>query len=62
MIIVERKKDPYIAVSCEAMPGPGMPGMLTVRYWMEHRAPNAGARESTQGAKGFCKTIGGITI
>jgi hypothetical protein len=23
MIIVEHKKDPYIAVSCEAMPGPG---------------------------------------
>ena len=26
--------------------------MLTVIYWMEHRAPNEGARKSTQGAKG----------
>ena len=24
--------------------------MLTVSYWMEHRAPNGGARESSQGA------------
>ena len=28
--------------------------MLTVSYWMEHRVPNGGARESTQGAKGVC--------
>jgi hypothetical protein len=26
---------------------------------MEHRAPNEGARESTQGAKGVGNTIGG---
>jgi hypothetical protein len=26
------------------------------------RAPNGGARESTQGAKGNCNTIGGTTI
>jgi hypothetical protein len=26
--------------------------MLTVIYWMEHRAPNGGARESTQEAEG----------
>jgi hypothetical protein len=32
---------------------------LTVSYWMEHRAPNGGARESTQGAKGVCNPIGG---
>jgi hypothetical protein len=25
--------------------------MLTVSYWMEHRAPNGGARESTQELK-----------
>jgi hypothetical protein len=31
--------------------------MLTVIYWMEHRAPNKGARESTQGAKGVCNPI-----
>ena len=26
--------------------------MPTVSYWMDHRAPNGGARVSTQGAKG----------
>jgi hypothetical protein len=36
--------------------------MLTVSYWMEHRAPNGGARESTQGAKGVCNPIGRTTI
>ena len=36
--------------------------MLTVSYWMEHRAPNGGARESTQGAEGVCNPIGGTTI
>ena len=36
--------------------------MLTVRYWMDHRTPNGGARESTQGAKGICNPIGGTTI
>jgi hypothetical protein len=29
---------------------------------MEHRAPNGGTRESTQGAKGVCNPIGGTTI
>jgi hypothetical protein len=29
---------------------------------MEHRAPNGGAKESTQGAKGICNPIGGTTI
>jgi hypothetical protein len=36
--------------------------MLTVSYWMEHRAPNGGAREITQGAEGVCNPIGGTTI
>jgi hypothetical protein len=36
--------------------------MLTVSYWMNHRAPNGGARESTQGAEGICNPIGGTTI
>jgi hypothetical protein len=36
--------------------------MLTVIYWMEHRAPNGGARENTQGAKGICNPIGGTTL
>jgi hypothetical protein len=29
---------------------------------MDHRAPNGGARESTQGAKGICNPIGGSTL
>ena len=29
---------------------------------MEHRVPNEGARESTQGAEGVCRPIGGTTI
>jgi hypothetical protein len=31
--------------------------MLTVSYWMGHRAPNGGARESIQGAKEICNNI-----
>jgi hypothetical protein len=36
--------------------------MITVNYWMDHRALNGGARESIQGAKGICNPIGGTTI
>jgi hypothetical protein len=36
--------------------------MLTVSYWMDLRAPNGGARENNQGAKGICNLIGGTTI
>jgi hypothetical protein len=36
--------------------------MLTVSYWMDHRAPNGGARKITQGAEGICNPIGGTTI
>ena len=36
--------------------------MLTVIYRMEHRAPNGGARESTQGSEGVCNSIDGTTI
>jgi hypothetical protein len=36
--------------------------MLKVSYWMDHRPPNEGARESTQGAKGVSNPIGGTTI
>jgi hypothetical protein len=36
--------------------------MLTVIYWLEHRAPNEGDRESSQGAKGVCSPIRGTTI
>ena len=31
--------------------------MLTVSYWMDHRAPNGGARENTQGAEGICNPV-----
>jgi hypothetical protein len=36
--------------------------MLTVIYQMEYRAPNEGARESAQGAKGFFNPTEGTTI
>ena len=36
--------------------------VLTVIYWLEHRAPNGGARESPQRAEGVCNPIGGTSI
>jgi hypothetical protein len=36
--------------------------MLTVSYQIEDRAPNGGARESTQGVKGIYNSLGGTTI
>jgi hypothetical protein len=30
--------------------------------WTEHRVPNGGARERTQGTEGVCSPIAGITI
>jgi hypothetical protein len=36
--------------------------MLTVSYWMEHRAPNGGTRESIQGAKEICNPVGATTL
>jgi hypothetical protein len=36
--------------------------MLTVSYWMDHRPPNGGARERTQGAKGICNPIGATAL
>jgi hypothetical protein len=36
--------------------------MLTVSYWMDHRAPNGGARESIQGAKEICNPVGETTL
>jgi hypothetical protein len=29
---------------------------------VDHRAPNGGSRESTQGTKGICNPIGGTTL
>ena len=39
-----------------------IPGYGSLSYWIHHRSPNGGARESTQGAKGVCNPIGGTTI
>jgi hypothetical protein len=36
--------------------------MLTDIYWMKHRAPKEGARESTKGVKRVCNPIGGTII
>jgi ribulose kinase len=36
--------------------------MLTVIFWMEHRAHNGGAREITQGDEGVWNPIGGTAI
>jgi hypothetical protein len=36
--------------------------MLIAIHWAEHRVPNEGARERTQGAEGVCSPIGGTTI
>ena len=33
--------------------------MHTIIHWTEHKVPNEGARESTQGAEGVCSPIGG---
>jgi hypothetical protein len=36
--------------------------MLTVTYWMDHRAPNGGARESIPGTKEICNSVGATTL
>jgi hypothetical protein len=36
--------------------------MLTVNYWMDHRAPNGGARESIQGAKEIFNPVGATIL
>jgi hypothetical protein len=36
--------------------------ILTAIHWTEHRIPNEGARERTQGAEGVCSPIGGTTM
>ena len=56
-------QDPDIAVSCEAMlvPGKSRSGCSQSSIgW--NTAPNGGARESTQEAKGVCNPIGETTI
>jgi hypothetical protein len=36
--------------------------MLTAIHWTEHRVPNEGFRERTQGVEGLASPIGGKTI
>jgi len=36
--------------------------MLAANHWTEQGEPNAGVREKTEGAEGFCNTIGRTTI
>jgi hypothetical protein len=36
--------------------------MLSANHWTEHKVPNGGARERTEGAEGPCSPIGGTTI
>jgi hypothetical protein len=36
--------------------------MLVAIHWTQHRVPNEGASERTQGAEGVCSPIGGTTI
>jgi hypothetical protein len=36
--------------------------MLTVNHWTEHRIPNGGVKERTEGAEGICNHIGRIII
>jgi hypothetical protein len=36
--------------------------MFTTNFLTEHKVPNGGARESTQGAEGTCSPIGGTSI
>jgi hypothetical protein len=36
--------------------------MLSANHWTEHKVPNGGAIERTEGAKGAYSSIGGTTI
>jgi hypothetical protein len=36
--------------------------MFSANHWTEHKVPNGGARESTQGTEGACNPIGGTII
>jgi hypothetical protein len=36
--------------------------MLTVNHWTEHRAPNGGVSERTEGSEGVCNPIGRTTL
>ena len=55
---------PDIAVSWETLPVPNKyrGECSQPNHWTEHRVPNGGARERTQGAEGVCSPIRGTTI
>jgi hypothetical protein len=36
--------------------------MLAANHWTEHRVPNGGVREKTEGAEGVCNPIGRAII
>jgi hypothetical protein len=36
--------------------------MLTANHWTEHKVPNGGVREKTEGVEGVCHSIGRTTI
>ena len=42
---------PFVSAPNFVSVTPSMGVLFAVSYWMEHRARNGGARESTQGAK-----------
>jgi hypothetical protein len=52
----------FLERSCETMPGPNKHRSGCSQSAIGYKAPNGGARESTQGAKGICNTIGGTTL
>jgi hypothetical protein len=58
------RKDPYIAVSWEAIsvPGKHRSGCSQSSIGWNKGPPNGGARESIQGAEKFPNPIGGTTI
>jgi hypothetical protein len=58
------RRDSQIAVSYEAMPGPGKyrSGCSQSSIRWNTGLPNGEARESTQGAEGVCNPIGETTI
>jgi hypothetical protein len=56
-------QEPDIASSWEVLPVPDKyRSGCSVIHWREHRVPNEGARERTQGSERVCSPIGGISI
>jgi hypothetical protein len=59
VVVVFSQKDPDIGYASDWQI---QKWMLRVIYWIEHRAPNGEARESTQEAEGVCNPMGGTAI